>query len=463
MTDILKENPVVAVAPLLETIFSQFKSVKKRREWVKKKTLAFGPLGGTHWTVGVLSIWISVAVATVAVLSSLAFLATNGMGWEAPDGPLRSVLTWNDAHYSIVLFVWLVHTVLVYPNGLARLLWGAVWLIPSLRSRIGFTNATWHIDQGDVAPAIALAREAHRRVAGEIVTSMVTTGANANLALRPGGLSEEQAANVLFFGHVIEGAMSENGVHWSGEIWTAFYEALGSVAKLPTHPLDPSAVAAFAGTSFYQQVIALLNYHRPASLSPIPNDYDIPARVDESHKYLATTLGGNARILGKGFFGYSYQTLLKRSRNVPGFDREEIRRQFAKLAILWNIWPKARRPAVFKIPFSASIAIYLLDSSWLRTDANRLATDDPYFLNAFDVAESRLVDIGADIVANASDPPTQSWRETQKKNATTQGLDWNWYLRYRIDQHIYHLARTRRSENWRKGDRAIERVVPIAA
>ena len=78
MADILKENPAVALLPLVESIFTQLKGVKKRREWVREKTTIFGPLGPAHCVVDVLSIWISYAIAAAAILSSLAFLATNG-------------------------------------------------------------------------------------------------------------------------------------------------------------------------------------------------------------------------------------------------------------------------------------------------------------------------------------------------------------------------------------------------
>jgi hypothetical protein len=463
MADILKEIPAVAAIPLIESILTQFKGIKKRRDWVNEKTRQFGPLGGTHWAIDSLSIWISTAVAVIATVSSLAFLATNGLGWAAPADPLKGLLRWNDNHYSIVLFIWLVHTVLVYTNGITRLLWGIVWLVPAWRDRVGFTNATWHIHQGEKAPAIALAREKQRRIPGDIANSLVTSTDNANLALRPTGLTDVEAGNVLFFGHVIECAMTQNNVRWSGDIWTAFYQALGAVAKLKDHPFAADAITAFSGESFYQQVVMRMDQHRPENLPAIPQDYEIPSRVDAAQHYLASHLEGDARALGRYAFGYSYNSFLRRSRLVPQLALEEIRRQFAKLAIMWRISPKARHPKDFKIPFSRSMAIYLLDQSWIRTDAQRLAVDDIYFLNAFDVAESSLVSVAADIIDNANDAPTKFWREAKIREASKLNLDWDWYLRYRIDQHVYHLARNAVSAIWRAGDKSIERVGPTAA
>jgi hypothetical protein len=463
MTDILKENPVVAVIPLIESILTQFKGIKKRRDWVKEKTREFGPLGATHWAIDSLSIWISIAVAAIATVSSLAFLATNGLGWSAPPEWLKGLLSWNDSHYSIVLFGWLLHTILVYTNGITWLLWGVLWLFPALRDRLGFTNATWHIRQGEKAPAIAITREKRQRIPGDIAISLVTSTDNANLALRPDGMSHIEAANVLFFGHVIECAMTENNIRWNGEVWTAFYEALGAVAKLKDHPFTAEAVNSFSGESFHQQIILRMDQHGPSSLSAFPQDYQIPTRVDEARRFLVNSLGGDARTLGRTAFGHSYTAFLRRSRNVPQFPLEEICRQFAKLAIMWRITPKARYPKDFKIPFSRSMAIYLLDKSWLRTDAARLGVEDIYFLNAFDVAESSLVAGAADIIDTANDSTTKRWRDAQKQVASKLGLNWDWYLRYRIDQHVYHLARSVVSAVWRTGDKSIERVGPTPA
>jgi hypothetical protein len=464
MADILKDISVVAFVPLTESVFTQLKGIKKRRAWVQEKTREFGSLGGTHWAIDSLSIWISGAVAAVAIVSSLSYLATHGLGWSTPPGSLKALLDWNDNHYAMILFVWLLHTILVYTNSITRLLWAVVWLIPTLRDRLGFTNATWHIRQGEKAPAIAITREKRQRIPGDIANSLVSSADNANLALRPVGMSDVEAANVLFFGHIIECAMTENNVRWNGDIWTSFYQALGAVAKLKDHPFAAEAINSFSGASFHQQILMQIDQHRPTGLPAVPQDYQIPSRVDEAQRFLAIQLGGDARELGRGVFGYSYNTYLTRSRKVPQLALEEIRRQFAKLAIMWRLTPKARHPKEFKIPFSRSIAIYLLDQTWLRTDAARLEVEDIYFLNAFDVAESSLVSIAATIIDTAKDTPTKNWRDAQKREATKLSLDWDWYLRYRIDQHVYHLARKAAASGvWRTGDKSIERVAPAAA
>jgi hypothetical protein len=462
MEEFLKSIPAVAILPLIEGIFTQLKSIKKRRDWVQEKTHAFGFLGGTYWAIDNLSIWISSAVAAAAIISSLAFLATHGMGGSKLPTALKPVLDWNDSHYGLVLLVWLLHMILVHINGITLFLWSVVWLIPPLRNRLGFTNATWHLRQGEKAPAIALTREQHRKIPGEITDSLVSSAANSNLALRPIGMPDVEAANVLFFGHVIECAMTENQVRWNGDIWTAFYQALSAVAKLKDRPFTAEAIRAFSGNSFFQDVVMRLDQNLPTGLPAIPRDYEIPARVDGAQRLLASHFKGDARNLGRRIIGYSYYAYLTRTRKVPQLALEDMRRQFAKLAIMWRITPKAHCPKEFKIPFSRSMAIYLLDKTWVRTDATRLEVDDVYFLNAFDVAESNLVATAADIIDTANDTPTKNWRDAQKREASKLGLDWGWYLRYRIDQHVYHLARTATSKVWRTGDKSIEKVTAAA-
>ena len=44
------------------------------------------------------------------------------------------------------------------------------------------------------------------------------------------------------------------------------------------------------------------------------------------------------------------------------------------------------------------------------------------------------------------------WRDAQIALAANLDIDWEWYLFYRIDQHVFHLARVHPRTQWDYGE-----------
>jgi hypothetical protein len=192
-------------------------------------------------------------------------------------------------------------------------------------------------------------------------------------------------------------------------------------------------------------------------MGPLPNATQLERAVDSACQHLISRWHGDARELGHGWKGYSYYSALREARNADW--SEEICRQFAKLAIVWAVWPRYSKPKVFELPFSRGIIRLFLERNYLVTDAQGLRTDDKRVVSCFEDAHRRLLLMSYESIDQTRDPDVVSWRNSERKRAAEMGLDWTWMIFYRVDQHVYHLGRTEARVRWEysRGTPMVER------
>lgn len=429
-----------SILPFIAAVFTHYDRVKKRHDWNTKRSRQIGFLGVTHWVIDVLPIWVYYVFAIVSILiGGLVF--SNAILALQPPPPLSGVTAWADSNFEILIVTWLIVTVFFFFNWPAMALAGVGRLIPAVRRQVGYSNAYWHVFLGEEAPAVALARADGNALVDEVVTTLTKGPANRNRAVRPADLEDDEAANILFFGHVIEGVLTDGNHRWQDELWTAFYAALGDVARQPARLMSAASLRQTRTDSFFHQVLIRLTEHLPADTPEMPGLMTSAQRIDGALSTLRTRFGGDARKLGRGLFRSRYQTCLQNARTISQFGSEEICRQFAKLAVIWRIVPEMSYPATFEIPFSRSIAAWLLTKDWILTDSERFSANDQRFVAAYEGAQRQLMGAVAALVESDAGPKTKAWRDTERAFANDRGLDWSWYVQYCIDQQIYHSAR----------------------
>lgn len=438
--------------PLLAAIFLYWEKVRDRQAWVKKKKARFKQLGTTctfvmTWPNAILSV-----VMMLAVTSSLAYLFYRLAGSNAPTtGLAHDLLKLNYDWFLFILFLWLPFAIAAYFNLLSRLFAELTRLAPSSRRTIGWANAGAHLRLGNDAPAIALGANGDA-VADDVLTVLASSPRNKDMALRPEGLSDEEAANILYFGHVIELHFTRNRPD-NRTGWTAFYEILAALANAPDRPFSAASIASYAGRSFFFDVVKRFDKQIPkdengvAAGVPLPDDIRLETMVDDAFEALQTKFGGDARNVGKGLLGYSYRRALARIGAVV--DDDALRLQFGKLAIVWGIWGAYPGPKAFRIPFSSGIALYFLEKEYLITDAENFRTDDALFRGAVEEAEQKLLEKAYQAVTETNNPAVAAWRDEERSRAEKVGADWRWFVLYRVDQQLYSLSRGFDAKGWR--------------
>jgi hypothetical protein len=457
---------ISAVLPLLAAIFTYYSSVKARADWIREKVRRLGPLGSAHWWIDALPNHILVFVSLIAAASSLAYFGYKLFVLPTDTHTLAKILEVNYDNFYFVFFGWLVFAVIGFFNGIARFFVWLAGLVPKVRSSLGFANASWHIERGDKAFALTWSQASGRALAEGVVSNLATAPPNPNLALRPAEVTDAEAANILYFGHVVEQFYADAPAIKVGATgWTLFYHHMGGVARSPDHPFSVETLRAFTGNSFFYEVLkryeleaaggsnssgdgAGVDSNKDDVAPSLPDSQQLEQSVDAAFGILQERLGCDARRLGRRWFGgYSYATSLRAVDAV--LHREELRRQFAKLAVIWRIWgDRYARPKKFRIPFSRGILVLLLDKRFVQTDADELNLTDERVIACSERCQEQILGLAFDALERTNNPKVVTWRDNQKANASSMRLDWPWYALYRIDQHIYHMGRTHKPESW---------------
>ncbi len=445
-----------AVVPLLAAIFTYYNNIKVRLDWIADKKRRIGPLGLVHWWIDFFPNKLMVLISVLAIGSSLSYFAFRLFVAPNSTGSIAKFLQKNYELFPIVFFIWLAFAVIGYFNWIPMLFERLIGISASARQTIGFANASWHNERGEKAPALALS-ETGRPFAQKVVDGLAIVDLNPNLALRPADVTDEEAANILFFGHVVEQFYTATGSTEGVKTgWTRFYEIMGSVARADDRPFSAAGVKAFADQSFFFKVVkrydveasrlfptpAVLGANPEQDLSPrLPSAQQLEEAVDRAFIYLRKELSSDARNIGGRLFrGYSYAAALRRSSQI--LNDEELRRQFAKLAVIWRVWgDHYQRPDLFRIPFSRGILVLLLDENFIITDADEFRTDDQRVRVCCERAQDRSSLSAFDVIEKTKNPTVVLWRNVEKEKSERLGIDWLWYVFYRVDQHLYHMGR----------------------
>jgi hypothetical protein len=328
------------------------------------------------------------------------------------------------------------------------------WLagrVPPWRQSLEWPNAMWQIESDDdIRPVLASSKDAAELHANVIINELTTQPRSPNLALRPTNLSDDSAANVLYFGHVIEEYCSEK-LHLFFP-WTAFYQALANVAEDVTAPFAPEMIAARPLSDGFFATLLAANAHLPVQ-NHIPNEAGLEAAVDEAFRRLVTHWSGDARQAAEGFIGTDYGRVLKSA--VTFLQIEGMRRQFAKLFILWTIKPGATHSPVFRIPFSSGIFLKYIDTGILLTEGSRFDTESEAVSLCFEATQREIVKRVHELLEKTNDPVRVAWRENERQDAATRKLNWTWWVYYRSDTQTYADSRGYVAGQWKRQGKEI--------
>jgi len=328
------------------------------------------------------------------------------------------------------------------------------WLagrIPAWRQTVEWPNAIWEIESDDNdRPSLAESKDSAENYANVIINQLTTQPRSPNLALRPTNLSDDSAGNVLYFGHVIEEYCSEKLNRFFP--WTAFYQALADVAADVAAPFAPATIVARPLNDGFFAVLLSANAHLQPQCQ-IPNEAGLEAAVDEAFRRLVSRWTGDARRIAAGLIGTDYGRVLKRAKHF--LEIEGMRRQFAKLFILWMIKPGATHPAVFRIPFSSGIFLRYIDTGIMLTEGPRFDTESEAVSLCFEAVQRDIVQRVRELLEKTNDAARVTWREAERQDAAARKLDWTWWVYYRSDTQTYADSRSYSAGKWKRQGKEI--------
>jgi hypothetical protein len=384
-------------------VFQFWKSIKERFDWNRKAREAVGSLGAsygliygiplaiitiTYFGIVFLSL-LGLAGGTIKVLSdpnvAKDLASSDAPRIQAMPSAQRgetaltpfgraSQCVFNHSLYLVLLFATLaalvhfdiVHRIailLVRPLG---------YFFPGLTYRPGWINAHWHVAKGDDAVPVYPNGDACDGIADAIlnVVEKLDSSVRIDYAKSPSGLSEEEKANVLLFGNVVESSIHDFvGSYPVG--FSALYDAIVRVAQHEARPFGAKYLRQMGPKDLYTYLQDMTAKEAVSGSGQIfPVNVSIQARVAQVKDLLTKKYGGSAWRLAHGLFGReSGWLVLRRLRGFDGFNKpkqEAMRLQFLKLATSWEVWP-AMKPGSFVYPFSTKVASLLLSTGCLRT------------------------------------------------------------------------------------------------
>jgi hypothetical protein len=286
--------------------------------------------------------------------------------------------------------------------------------------------------------------------ANTLIDELTHSQRSDGLAIRPTNLSDDSAANVLYFGHVVEEYCSEKLQLFFR--WTVFCEALAQVARTNAAPFSPDSVRAYAAHGAFFAILLSANHYLPPE-GQIPNEAGLEAAVDDAFNTLRSHWDGDARNSANGFAGTDYSRVLRNSAIF--LEIEGMRRQFAKLFILWTIKPGATHPDVFRIPFSTGIFIKYIDEGIIRTEGQRFDSTSELVSICFEAFQRKIVKRVFLLLTQTKDAARVAWRQAELTDIESRKLNWTWWVYYRVDVQTYVDSRGYKSDSWKRSDKEI--------
>lgn len=435
------------ILPLGAAIFTYFKLSYDRLRRAVRISKNYH-LSLIYWLA---NIWPHRLYSIITLLIMLAAINFTAVKFESVKHLPRvgSWLTWLADYYVPALIVWLLFVVSAYFQIIERAIVLLLGRVPRFRESIEWANANWHVPDDSTHPLLVLASsdEGLTRMANQVIDDLVNQPANPSLALRPAGLDNTTAANILYFGHVIEAYMTVTG--GARFHWTPFYQAFAEVSRRSNRPFDPKFLLHFDGTShsFLDEVLIHINDHLPVDEPKLKSEPDLEQRVNVAFKVLQKRFQSDARNIARGWIGNSYGALLDNSESF--LQLEEMRRQFAKLITIWNVVDRLHRPRIFKIPFSGGIFLMYLNSEVMLTESERFSREDLSVQLCFEETQRRLMRRVQSLLDETREQKRLDWRKNEQSLVSSRGIDWQWWIPYRSDQHTYHLGRTYEPKPWK--------------
>jgi hypothetical protein len=389
---------------------------------------------------------VAVCILIIAILEVAVFIdhyTLSGSAMALLPDEVQAAVGAVLRHFVALFLGALLLYILFETRALERFVSWLLGLFPATRQSLGWANAQWQISGDADERRILTPSENHvENAASQLLDELVAGNRNPNLALRPTTLTDDNAANVLYFGHVVEEHLASAGISLP---WTTFYEALAAVAETVEAPFSPEGIEQFNPQKPFLTVLLQANAHMGAK---IPNNAALEHTIEKAFKTLKNRWAGDARNMAKAFLcAPSYWRILRSSASF--LVQQGTRRQFAKLFILWNILPGTKRPEVFRIPFSTRMLVRYLDLGVARSEGDHFDfTGEPVQV-CFEAIQQRILSRVFRLLEDTKDESRVKWREAEKKDVASRRLDWTWWVYYRADQQAYHDARGYESENWK--------------
>lgn len=436
---------IAALVPLLAAIFAYFKTSSDRLRRALRARKSYH-LGFIYTLANEWPHRLHAAVTLLIMLASLDYFAVKFFADIKNWSRIGPLLFWVYEHYLPFFFGWLVFVILAFFQVIERTAVFLLGMIRGCRESIGWANANWHVpdDTTQAAPVLAPSEDGLNQMADRVINGLVSEKPNPNLALRPAALDDAVAANILYFGHVIEAAAAGKRFPW-----TPFYEALAQVSKLPDHPFNPESLARFdrASASFLDDVLMRMNDHVGDDCPKLESLPGLEERIKKALEVLQEGFDSDARNTARGWVRKSYSCILSNSEAF--LEHEEMRRQFAKLMAIWQVVDRLHRPAAFKVPFSGGIFLMYLNSEVLLTESEKFSRDDLGVQLCFEETQRRLMRKVRSLLDSSLEKTRANWRKEQQEFVKERGIDWQWWMFYRSDQHTYHLGRDCEQKPWK--------------
>lgn len=454
LLDAIFGNPAVKGALALLTagaaIVRYVKESGERLSQARAIRGRYGFRGPVFWLISCFPYLMHRLVAIVMLVASIAevgvladqYFFNRGLVTLVPF--LRPALDFLSQNFVFMFLAAFCFYILFELRAIEQLLAWSIGLVPRFRNSIEWANACWQIKtNADERKVLAASDSDVAKAASDLIDNFAKAERNKNLALRPHSLGEDNAANVLYFGHIIEQYLASTRRSLP---WTKFYEALARVAETNEAPLSPEGVSEFGSGRSFLAELRKANAHLEAP-DKIPNDTELEHAVEQALGILRSRYQSDARNVARGVFHATYFRILRECSSFLA--SEGMRRQFAKLFILWNIVPGSSHPEIFQIPFNAKMFTRYADMGVIRFEGARFDYTTEAVQICFDAIQKRILSRVLSLVQSTRDPARVAWRDQERVDVQSRGIDWNWWIYYRADQQAYHDARGHTSENWK--------------
>lgn len=321
------------------------------------------------------------ATGMIAVDLSAAFFDVLHPGVLTNLGPPG----WLDAILAPETTIWVIFAVplvglVIYWNGLPRLLLWLAWLlsalpIPGLRNKFGQSGGEslgWHqtnavMEGPDKGQPLMIDDQGVERVAWTVLSRLSKNADAGDFAAEPADLSDEEKANILLFGCIMEAIHYGQG--WPSPKWGDFYGALADIQRT-TQMFDPQKLLSYAnGQAFFEDFRDKLEGALKTRQQPSPPDRSLAAAGDISRAWELLKKRAQCDLLKLApswskYFGGQQAWLDHRLRSFPQLASVGMRPQLIKLLIRWKTLGPS--PGVFAQPFSKGQAWLLFQEGALR-------------------------------------------------------------------------------------------------
>jgi hypothetical protein len=308
----------------------------------------------------------------------------------------------------------------------------------------GYINATWQLVDPEESKAMNIGPNQCETLGVAILNQMLTeTTAPVERAPVPSGVANEELANYLYFGcviehhvHVLINDKSKLKAMWLYMSW---------IASSTQRPFTPANVREHSsGEGFFEFLQDAGKSEDPESpKGQLPDLPSIKSAVDEAARWLEAEWAGDAsKLATSNIFGRpSAETLLDNLEQVDPFSKSEsIRRLYLKLSARMKVWPQMD-PGPFLYPFYDGIALLLLNAGCIVvSDEKKRIDPDPGFRALVALAEDKVARSALTQFRNQHEAPAVEAFSTSAFNCAPDALD-EWIFLDYIDLWMFTHSR----------------------